>query len=54
MLSMKHSDQILMKIPQIFIMGKTKENEQVEEGVFNEMAPSYDQVLFQCLFEVSR
>ena len=50
---MKKSHQILL-IPQVFIMGTTKENEQVEDGVFNEMAPTFDQMVFECFFEVSR
>ena len=50
---MKKSRQILL-FPQVFIMGTTKENEQVEDGVFNEMAPAFDQMVFECFFEVSR
>ena len=37
MLSIKKSHQILIKFPQVFIIGATKENKQVEEGIFNEM-----------------
>ena len=35
------------KFPEVFIMGTTKENEQVEESFFNETAPSYDQMAFE-------
>ena len=52
-LSMKKSRQILL-FSQVFIMGTTKENEQVEDGVFNEMAPTFDQMVFERFFEVSR
>ena len=37
MLSIKKSHQILIKFPQVFIMRTTKENKQIEEGIFNEM-----------------
>ena len=39
LLSMKMLHQILIKFPQVFVMGTKKENERVEEGVFNEMHP---------------
>ena len=35
-------------------MGTTKENEQVEDGIFNEMVPTFDQSVFEYFFEVSR
>ena len=31
----------------------TAKNEQVEQGILNEMAPRYDQMVSECLFEIS-
>ena len=38
-ISTKKSYKVLKKFPKVFMMGTTKENEQVEEGIFNEMHP---------------
>ena len=37
-ISTKNSYKVLIKFPEVFIMGTTKENEQVEEGSLFEVS----------------